>query len=73
MQESLYQIFPSQCSEHDNFLLSLEICLQKLKGDGAQGLAIVGDVKKQGGVDHGWTVWEAPGWHRLQGCTHKFC
>ena len=55
-QEALYQIFSSQCSEHEEFLLSLEGCLQKLRGDGAQGLAIVGNVKEQGGLDRGWRL-----------------
>ena len=37
-----------------------------LEGDAAQGLAIDGDVKEHGRVDHGWAAREVPGWRRLQ-------
>ena len=36
------------------------VCKQ-LEGDTAQGLAVNGNVEEHGGVDHGWTVGEAPG------------
>ena len=32
----------------------------------AQGLAIPGDVKEHGGVDHVWVAWVALRWWRLQ-------
>ncbi|KAF6357090.1 hypothetical protein mRhiFer1_010014 [Rhinolophus ferrumequinum] len=41
-----------QCSEHESFLLSLELS-KELKGDTAQGLPMVSDLKEPGAVDSG--------------------